>query len=183
MIKFDFKKWLYSKKKKRMESHIIENINKMLNRRGYYKTSDSLENIVYCKNDSFIKVFFCLYSKLNIDRIRSFIQDLEQSNIFHTIIIYDNVITSSCKKILEHMVRFTFETFHIREMSFDITEHIYYNPHEKMTSEEIKPFKDDVKNFPILLRTDPVCRYFSFQRGDIIRVSRRNGIIIYRLIK
>jgi DNA-directed RNA polymerase I, II, and III subunit RPABC1 len=164
-----------------MESHIIENINKMLIRRGYTQTDD--DSLVYRKNNSLIKVFFCLHSKLNIDRIRAFIQELEQTNIFHTIIIYDNVITSSCKKILEHMVRFTFETFHIREMSFDITEHVYYNPHEKLTNDEIRQFKDDVKNFPILLRTDPVCKYFAFQRGDIIRIRRKNGIIIYRIIK
>jgi DNA-directed RNA polymerase subunit H (RpoH/RPB5) len=164
-----------------MEPHIINNIDKMLHRRGYDKIDD--DNLIYRQNDSIIKVFCCLHSKLNIDKIRSFIQELEQSNIFHTIIIYDNVITSSCKKILEHMVRFTFETFHIREMSFDITEHMYYNPHEKMTHDEIRNLKNDIKNFPVLLKTDPVCRYFAFKKGDIIRIKRRNGIIIYRLIK
>lgn len=164
-----------------MEPRIIENLDNMLIRRGYV-LKENIPDLVYRKNESLIKVFFCMHSKLNIDRIRSYIQDLEQSSIFHTIIVYDNVITSSCKKILEHMVRFTFETFHIREMSFDITQHKYYNPHEKMSIEETRNLKDS-KNFPVLLRTDPVSRYFAFQKGDIIRVRRRNGIIIYRIIK
>ena len=159
---------------------ILQNVSKMLSRRGY-ECIDT-DDMVFSNSLSSIKVFICYNSKLNIERIRSYIQILETKQIFHTIIIYDDVITSSCKKILEHMIRFTFETFHINEMLYDLTEHKFYNRHEKLSSDEIKMLKD-TKYFPILLRSDPVSRYFFFQKGDVIRIFRKNGIIIYRIVK
>jgi DNA-directed RNA polymerase subunit H (RpoH/RPB5) len=38
-------------------------------------------------------------------------------------------------------------------------------------------------SLPSLLRTDPIVRYYHFQKGDVIRVTRRNGTQIYRLVK
>lgn len=129
-----------------------------------------------------IKVFLCLYSKLNIERIKAYIQELENSHIRHCVIVYDDVITSSCKKILEYMVRFTFETFHLNEMQYDLTKHVLYNVHEKLTTQEVARI-ECTKKFPVLLKSDPVCRYFHFQRGDVIRVKRKDGVIIYRVVR
>lgn len=158
-----------------------ENVRAMLEQRGYNCVDD--ERLIFNnEKDKFVKVFLCLYSKLNIERIKAYIQELEQSNIRHCIIIYDDVITSSCKKILEYMVRFTFETFHLHEMQYNLTKHVLYNVHEKISPQELAPGLC-IKNFPILLKSDPVCRYFHFQRGDVIRIRRKNGIIVYRVVR
>jgi DNA-directed RNA polymerase I, II, and III subunit RPABC1 len=157
------------------------NVQAMLLHREYHIVDD--ERLMFKnKKDKFLKVFICLYSKLNIERIKAYIQELEQSQIKHCIIIYDDVITSSCKKILEFMVRFTFETFHLNEMQYDLTQHVLYNIHEKLPPQEVSAISC-IKSFPVLLKSDPVCRYFHFQRGDVIRVRRKNGVIVYRVVR
>lgn len=159
-----------------------ENVCRMLNKRQYNVIDDEQMIFENPQTNQFIKVFLCLYSKLNIERIKAYIQDLEQSNIRHCIIIYEDVITSSCKKVLEYMVRFEFETFQLNEMQYDLTKHCLYNPHEKLSMDEIKSI-ESTKQFPIILKSDPVCRYFHFQRGDVIRVRRKDGIIVYRVVR
>lgn len=153
----------------------------MLKNREYDIIDDERLIFKNCK-DKKLKVFLCFYSKLNIDRIKAYIQELEEIDIQHCIIVYDDVITSSCKKILECMVKFTFETFHLNEMQYDLTKHVLYNPHEKLNTHEISSI-GNTKNFPIILKSDPVCRYFHFQRGDVIRIRRKNGIVIYRVVR
>lgn len=158
-----------------------ENVQTMLSHREY-EVIDSEKLIFKNHKDRLIRVVLCLYSKLNIERIKAYIQELEQLNIRHCIIIYDDVITSSCKKIMEYMVKFTFETFQLNEMQYDITKHDLYNVHEKLSAQEVAEISC-TKNFPILLKSDPVCRYFHFQRGDVIRIRRKNGIIVYRVVR
>lgn len=159
----------------------IFNLTNMLEKRGY-ELQNSEQLIYKNKHDKYLKGFICQHSKLNIERIKIYIQELETLNIKHCIIIYDDVITSSCKKIFECMVKFAFETFHMNEMQYDITKHDLYNHHEKLTKEELSKLTC-ISKFPIILKSDPVARYFHFQRGDVIRVRRKNGIIVYRVVK
>lgn len=160
----------------------------MLRNRGY-RLVDSEHQIYESSSSSNdptpkrIKVFVCIDSKLNIERIKAYIQELEACQILHAIILYDDVITSSCKKIFEYMVRFEFETFHLDRMQYDITQHVLYNPHEKLTKDEIDRLRMPVKKFPVILKSDPVCRYFHFQKGDILRVRRKDGVVVYRIVR
>ena len=47
--------------------------------------------------------------------------------------------------------------------------------------------KDFLSNFgskiPFLLKTDPIVRYFNFEKGDIIKVIRKDNYISYRIVK
>jgi DNA-directed RNA polymerase subunit H (RpoH/RPB5) len=36
---------------------------------------------------------------------------------------------------------------------------------------------------PFILKTDPVSRYYYFQKNDLIKITRRNGTITYRIVK
>lgn len=166
----------------------LRHTERMLEQRGY--TLMDPTHLIFethaegCKPSSKrIKVFVCLHSKLNIERIKTYIQDLEARHILHSIILYDDVITSSCKKIFECMVRFEFETFHLDTMQFDITKHVLYNPHERLTKEEVEALSMPTKKFPIILKSDPVCRYFHFQKGDTLRIRRKDGVIVYRIVR
>lgn len=160
-----------------------EVLTSMLRHRGY--DVEDAERLIFTQPSSSparIKAFLCCFSKLNIDRIKAYIQELGELGIHHCILIYDDIITTSCKKILERMVMYTFETFHMDEMQYDLTKHVLYCPHERLTSGlNLNPAA--VKKFPVLLKTDAVCRYFHFQKGDIIRIRRPEGIIVYRVVQ
>jgi len=36
---------------------------------------------------------------------------------------------------------------------------------------------------PAILHTDPVSRYYSFEKGEYIRITRKDGTMIYRIVK
>ena len=168
------------KKKKMSIEKTKEIINNICLKRNYKYEDEDL----YKDNDIFVKIFYCLDTKLNIDILKNYIQYLEEHHYLHGIIIHNQIITSSSKKILENMVRFYFETFHLDELQFDITQHILYCPHSKLNDKKKKKINKDIfKNLPILLHNDPICKYFDFRRGDIIKIQRKNGIIIYRIVK
>lgn len=156
--------------------------------RGYRPTSDT--NVFIDDNresqDKLIKIYYCLHSKLNVDVMKTLIRDMENSNLYHAIIVYAEVITSSCKRILENMMRFVFETWNLFELQYDITKHSLYSPHYLATHDEIKALKTarlNIKDLPVLLKNDAVVRYFNFKKGDVIKIDRKNGITAYRIIK
>jgi len=155
----------------------IHTITEMMKDRGYHKKSDD-ELIYENEKNNHIKIFFCMQSKVNIEMMKKYINELNLCNVYHSIIIYSQTITSSAKKILEHIVKFCFETFHIDELQYNITKHVLYSPHEKIE------YKDKLnKKIPIIFKTDPVCRYFNFDKGNVIKIIRKNGMIVYRIVR
>lgn len=152
-------------------------IDEMMNDRNYRLKNP--DEIIY-ENDKEhqIKIILCIGSKVNIDVMKKYIYELDGLKIYHAIIVYDKTITSSAKKIIEQIVKFYFEVFFIDELQYNITKHILYSKHEKIT------FKNNItKKLPVIFKTDPVCRYFNFQKGDIIKITRKNDMIIYRIVK
>lgn len=160
----------------------------MMKRRGYGAPEPvGEEDDAYILRDSRNKsvlVWYFKHDKMNIDSIKEFVQMLEESSIQHGVIVYQSTITSSTKKVIENLFQFTIELFELRELLYDITEFKYFCKHEKL----VPPLSVEVRKkfgtgLPSLLRTDPVVRYYHFHKGDIIRVTRRNGMLTYRLVK
>lgn len=129
-----------------------------------------------------VKVFFCVGTKLNIDTMKSFVAILQKNNFHHAIIIYDNVITSSTRKLLDHLWDIHVEVFHIDEMQFNLTHHSLYAKHELLDTEGLQEIKHLMKKLPIILKTDPVVRYFDFQKHSVLKIYRLDGTISYRIV-
>lgn len=129
-----------------------------------------------------VKVFFCVGAKLNIDTMKSFVAILQKKCLHHAIIIYDNVITSSTRKLLDHLWDIYVEVFHIDEMQFNVTHHSLYAKHELLGSDGVKEIKHLVKKLPVILRTDPVVRYFDFQKHSVLQIHRLDGTTSYRVV-
>jgi len=121
--------------------------------------------------------------KLNIDALKEFLAFLYDYHISHGIIIYSSMITSSSKKVLEHLSNIYIEQFDILDMQYDLTMHNLYCEHEKISDDEKKEIQPFLSKLPILLRNDPVSKYFNFQKNDIIRIRRKNDTIAYRLVR
>ena len=69
-------------------------------------------------------------------------------------------------------------------MYYNVTEHRLYNKHERLDKTEAETFiKQFGKEIPFILKTDMICRYFDFKKGDIIKIYRKNGYISYRIVK
>jgi len=161
--------------------------NLMMERRGYKLLNNQNTNknmVLYNNNIENVIIWFFDNDKLNIDYIKEFISILENQNIKHGIVIYQNYITSSTKKVLDNLYKFTIELFLVKEFQYDITQFKYYCLHEKINSSEAKLIKEKFKNnLPFILKNDAISRYFLFHKNDIIKIVRQNNSIIYRIVK
>ena len=134
-------------------------------------------------NTHFI-VFFLPSPKLNIANVKDCIKIINEQHINHCIIIYNNNITSSAKRVINNFIDATFELFTQNELQFNLTKHCLYSPHELLSETEQEKFIAKMgQDIPILNKMDPVARFYNFPRGSIIKVTRRDNSVSYRIVK
>jgi len=168
-----------------MSSKTKEIIIDMLTDRGYVIKDNSVDDKLIAQDStSSLIVLISSVDKLNINIIKEYIKLIEQLKITRCIIVYNNCITSSAKKVIENLQHIDIEVFNKNELQYNITHHKYYRPHIKIKDQEFDLInKKYGKNLPVLLSTDPVSRYFNFKKGDIIKIIRKYDIIAYRIVK
>lgn len=161
-----------------------KNVKIMLKKRGYTLVEENDNVFLLKKNKNKLLLFFNPLPKLNIQIMKEFLSFLQQQQINHGIIVYKVSTTSQARKIISNLFNIKIELFSLQELQFDITTHRYYRPHIKLNEDEKKDF---LSNFggkiPFLLKTDPIVRYFNFEKGDIIKVIRKDNYISYRIVK
>ena len=113
---------------------------------------------------------------------------MKKMNLTHSIIVNKDNATPIAKKIIDDSPDLNIELFYVDELQYNITKHYLVPKHEiayKKGTKEYTVFKKKymADNFPVILKTDAVARFFAFQKGDIIKVTRPNGIITYRIVK
>jgi DNA-directed RNA polymerase I, II, and III subunit RPABC1 len=135
------------------------------------------------KSNNIIIVFINEDDKLNIQGIKDKISIMNKENATSCIIIYKSSVTSSAKKSLETL-EYEFELFALHELQLNITRHRLVPRHTRVISSEKEELDKNYKGkLPIILHTDPISRYYSFKRGEYIRITRKDGSIIYRIVK
>lgn len=165
---------------------IQQNVDRMMSCRGFHLDHKDDENVLIYKHqdNTAVVVFFYRMEKLNIDAVKDFIMLLGRLHIHHGIVVYHGNVTSSTKKVLEHMHKFNIELFASREFKYCLVDHQLYCPHRRLPPKEAQEIVDAFgTNLPVLLKTDAVSRFFSFCKNDIIEITRKNHSIAYRIVK
>jgi DNA-directed RNA polymerase I, II, and III subunit RPABC1 len=179
-----------------IDKSILQTISEMMNERKYYLFSTNKENIEliysssYCKNENKEKeikndsiiVFFPQEKKVNIDIVKEKIYKMKNNNIKKCIIVYKETITSSAKKTLE-LLNSDIELFLEDELKYNITKHYLVPKHILMPDNEKRKIKEKFgKKMPVLLKSDPVSRFYNYKKSDIIKIIRDNDIVCYRVV-
>lgn len=162
--------------------HVIK---EMMVDRGYVVCLD-IDAISICStndNTSHIMIYMCHTEKFNIEGVKYAIYQLQQHRLKHVLIVYQNIITSSARKAVEHLQDYVIELFEKKELQFNPTRHRLYCPHIMIKKEDNEIPTEQITHLPVLLRTDVICKYFHFHRGDIIKIKRKNGSVAYRIVK
>lgn len=163
----------------------ITTVREIMNDRGYVSWLD-VDNVSICStldNKSHILIYLCQTEKFNIEGVKDAVYQLQQHRLKHVFIIYQNIITSSAKKAIEHLQDYVIELFEKKELQFNPTHHRLYCPHVKIHKNQNEIPLEQINLLPVLLRTDVIAKYFHFNRGDIIKIYRKNGSIAYRIVK
>lgn len=170
-----------------MWEQVIKVMQEMIHDRGYTSMTHPAEDVYLCQRGEAdrLLIFICKSEKFNIESIKYFIFLLQDHRLKHGIIIYNNIITSSASKAIDHLQDYTIEMFEKKELQFNATKHRLFCPHVCIPKDKVKEELPtiNIQNLPIILRNDMIVRYYHFARGDIIRIQRMNGSIAYRLVK
>lgn len=161
----------------------------MFEQRGYEIVEQDDERILAIKEDgNQICAFISKnMTKFNVDRIQEYISMIKKMDIWHCIIVYKDSATPIAKKVVEDSKEIIIELFNEDELQYNITKHFLVPLHEllyKKKSKECDTFKKKYSDkFPVILKTDPIARFYFYDKGDVIRVTRKDGYITYRIVK
>lgn len=155
----------------------------MLLQRGY--TILEVENIIAVKpNGKQVLVFFNEASSFDTKSMKEIFSIMSERNVDHSIVIYKDKVTPATKSTLEQTEDMKIELFAEEDLQINITKHRLQPIFEKLKDEEAVEFKKKYGlKFGVLRLDRPIARFYDYMRGDVIRITRPDGYINYRIVK
>jgi DNA-directed RNA polymerases I, II, and III subunit RPABC1 len=112
--------------------------------------------------------------------IKTFIENAE-FDLF-MIILNEKLTTTNMKSITELEKQLekplNIEVFELKEVMFNITKHVLVPKHEVIRDQDkISKIVEDynvksVHHFPVILKTDPISKYYGIKPGNLVKVTR-----------
>ena len=169
------------------EQTVLQTLTEMFEQRGYTNVRyDDLE-LIGQNGEEIVTANPRIFSKLNTEVIKGVVLNFEVKEYGHTVLVYEGVPTANVKKQIDELFKIdkVIEIFSADDLQLNITKHILVPKHELLGDiNGVLPrkFKDKI-NLPIILRSDPICRFYNFPKGEVIKVTRRDGFIAYRIVR
>jgi DNA-directed RNA polymerase I, II, and III subunit RPABC1 len=136
-------------------------------------------NIFQIKVNDDMKIIYHMKNKFIKNDLKKFLSTIEKDEDYkHIIFIFKEKINNNNEKNIKELLEgVTYELFPIKNLLFNITKHSYVPKHELLSVDEANNIMKiySIKNksqFPIILKSDPVARYYDFKPGQLIKVYR-----------
>jgi len=128
-------------------------------------------DIIYVK---FINIF-----RTKVSFIQEIVDKIYENNPNTSIIIVLKSKPSAVLRKLETKGDNNIQIFHIKHLQINPTNHSLVPIHIKLTENQVKELLNKYKiitksQFPLLLQTDPIARYYNFKRGDVIKITSKH---------
>ena len=140
-------------------------------------------------NDN-IRLIYYVNNKFKLTELKKYMNsnaDNTTTNKRNILLIIKDKVTLVNNKNISEAVSVDIEVFSIKELLFNISRHIYVPHHEIVLNKQHIVNKYNLKcasQLPLILKTDPISKYYNFQSGDIIKIIRNTPSIgetvIYR---
>jgi DNA-directed RNA polymerase I, II, and III subunit RPABC1 len=163
----------------------------LLEARGYsiYRDfhTDNYSKIIGKKEENvFLQILFVIDQKLNVEPLNKIIKYLIDSDIKHCILVHTgNNVSAKVLEIAHNLLilKIKLEFFPYCNLRFNITKHELVPKHELVMGKEAQELKKKFGKFlTVILSTDPVSRFHGFNKGDIIKIYRKDQTIVYRRV-
>jgi DNA-directed RNA polymerase subunit H (RpoH/RPB5) len=157
----------------------------MLKQREYSIIDDEDTYITALKPDGTqMAVFFHEGQKFDTKGMKETLFLMNQMVVKHALIIYKDDVTPAVRQTLLRSVEMKFELFAKEDLKINITKHRYQPIFQRLEEKEAIVFKKEFGTKFGTLRVDkPISRFYDYQRGDVIRILRKDGYINYRIVK
>ena len=162
-------------------------VKEMLQDRGFTITNilpEENQIHTYNENGDCLIVFF-VEGKLNIEIIREFVDLLKENEIANGIIICTDDITPRGKitiDMINNIGEIKLEVFNVLDFVCNKTKHRLVPKHEKLSRDQAEGIVHKYSKIPEMLITDPISRYYGYSKGDVIKITRSDGGVSYRLV-
>jgi DNA-directed RNA polymerases I, II, and III subunit RPABC1 len=122
-------------------------------------------------------VFFPEDMSVGVKPIRTFLEKMNENNVFKCIVIYRSSLTPSATKVMASLApKYIMEQFSESELVVNITEHKLVPQHIVLSDEEKKAllarYRLKDTQLPRILISDPVARYYGLHRGEVVKILR-----------
>jgi len=156
----------------------------MLEQRGYNVIDKDVIIIAIKPNGEQMAVIFNNSEKFDTKGIKEVIHIMTEIEVEHVIIVYKNDVTSATKCIISNSGKKQIELFSRDDLKYNITKHCLQPQFERLSDQESVKFKQQYGTTFGTLRVDkPISRFYDYKRGDVIRITRKDGYINYRIVK
>ena len=180
-------------------SKIEDTILDLINARDYDLCEHTDEVICAVKPDgnNFI-VLLPPLNQFNVQNLLRCTNRMTQLDTQHALVIYTDRASSQALKATERMRQgmkssesqqntdlspIRIELFLEDDLKHNIMTHILQPKFEKLDEEEAKIIKNKWPKMAIMKISDPVAKFMGYQKGDVIRITRKYDFIIYRIVK
>jgi DNA-directed RNA polymerase I, II, and III subunit RPABC1 len=108
----------------------------------------------------------------------------DDTDLKHILFIFKEKINNNNEKNIQDLLydpryinELTYEVFPIHKLLFNISKHSFVPKHEVLSNEKALEIQKNyaIKNksqFPIILKTDPVARYYDIKPGQLVQITR-----------
>lgn len=159
----------------------------MLQQRNYNiieTEKDNLRIIAIKPDGQQMCVIFNLSPKFDTKSMKEIITIMNELEVIHSLVIYQDSITPATKSTLSQTSDIIIELFAQEDLQYNITKHYLQPKFECLTDEQAEIFKKKYgTKFPVLRADRPISRFYNYQKGNVIRITRNNGYISYRIVK
>ncbi|XP_074564862.1 DNA-directed RNA polymerase V subunit 5A [Curcuma longa] len=120
-------------------------------------------------------VIFFGTEPFKLSTLREMYNAVKQENLTNLILVLQSKMSSKARDGVKEISRIKVETFQITELLVNITKHVLMPKHEFLTTDEkqdlLKKYNVGESQFPRMLETDPVSRYYGLKKGQIVKVT------------
>ncbi|BFU19051.1 RNA polymerase Rpb5 domain containing protein [Entamoeba histolytica HM-1:IMSS-B] len=125
-----------------------------------------------------IIVFFAEGVSLKTDVLGKYLTEVESEHVKRAIIVYRGKLSSPVKQMMEQPREVKWEALLEDELIVNVTHHILVPQHILLSPEEkqelLKKYQVKESQLPRLLTSDPISKYYGFQRGDVVKIIRKS---------
>jgi len=173
-----------------MDDTKLRVLTEMIHDRGYdsvekNNVDNEMEIYHVYKDGVLVIVIFVIEPKLCTNDIKTCVEYLDNIKVKNTIILCCNGTTPKSKSIVEGLVNtgdYYIEVFDISWFSYNRTKHRLVPKHTRLSDCDAKTIMNKYGKIPDILISDPIARYYGYKIRDVIKVTRNDGGICYRMV-
>lgn len=159
----------------------------MMTQRGYTIDDITPETIMATKpNGQKVCLYLKTIQQFNVDKYQEYVSSARTMNIKHIIVIVNKVTSNMQKNIhTSANIDIEIETFTESSLKYNVTKHYLVPQHIIVKPEKARELLDKfgASSYPVLLRTDPIARFYNYCSGSLVKIIRKSGDITYRYVK